>query len=1103
MDDRPHRAHRPSQSGTKAEKKKGKEKQQNSFNEKAFAPKSGRRAERQGRRNVERDQTRLHVPLVNRTPDDEPPPVIVAIEIHKTDPQRGKGSHHGRCGEEATVDIADLVLLMIDGSFGFEMESFEFLNVLQSHGFPKVIGILTHLDLIKKAATLRDTKKALKKRFWTEIYQGAKLFYLSGVLNGRYPDTEILNLSRFVSVMKFRPLVFRNTHPYLLADRLEDLTPRELVRTSKAKCDRTVTVYGYIHGTNLRLGTKVHIPGVGDLDVKSIAKLGDPCPLPDMNSEKRRKLSEKKKLLVHAPMSDVGGVVYDKDAVYVNVPGSFTRGNADVPQGEGEQMVMDLQDVNSTLEDAVARSSIKLFGSSSKALVLDDNTGHVGGQEEQHSDDDDDDADGEDADSIISEDEAFSESEMEDDEADPSPSTSAHTGRSQRRQPTRVLPSSSKSSKRDIEYAESDSEIEFNEGDDNKRVRFDSDDDHIPSDEDEDEEDANEQNTDNEENLPKWKRNISHLLDSSSSQRPRRRDWTKLIYSSDLTPDQILSSNKEEDSRESDAEVDEFFHIKKSDSTNDDEMLDQTKEPLNPEALQQWEDEEMLDSIRNLFITGASTGDADEGGEAEEGEEADFEDLEGGAADNTDEKARADALAAKKAELKRKFDEQYDEPSSSNVDFYTEKKDEMARQLELNRAEFAAIEDPETRALVEGYAPGAYVRIELADVPCELVNHFDPTYPIIVGGLLPAEERFGFVQVRIKRHRWYTRTLKTNDPLIFSLGWRRFQTVPIYSLDDHSIRMRMLKYTPEHMHCYGTFYGPVTLPNTGFCAFNTLTSDAPGFRVAATGVVLDIDRSVKIVKKLKLTGVPLKIFKNTAFIKDMFSSALEVAKFEGANIRTVSGIRGQVKKALPKPDGAFRATFEDKVLMSDIVFLRAWYSIEPRKFYNPVTSLLLSDKNQWSGMRLTGQVRRDEGQKTPLNVNSTYKRIERPERRFNPLKVPAKLQSALPYASKPKLMKAQSRQTYMQKRAVVMEPEEKKAVALMQQIRALRKDQVARRREKKSERREAQRKKAEKEEAKQLEKDKEKRKEHMRVAGQKSKREAEIEEGRGPKRRKT
>jgi ribosome biogenesis protein BMS1 len=203
------------------------------------------------------------------------------------------------------------------------------LNILQSHGFPKVIGILTHLDLIKKQASLRATKKALKKRFWTEIYQGAKLFYLSGVLNGRYPDTEILNLSRFISVMKFRPLVFRNTHPYLIVDRLEDLTARESIRTSKGKCDRTITVYGYVHGTNLRHGARLHIPGVGDLNAKRISQLGDPCPMPDADSEKRRKLSEKKKLLVHAPMSDVGGVMYDKDAVWVNVPGSFSKGNTD------------------------------------------------------------------------------------------------------------------------------------------------------------------------------------------------------------------------------------------------------------------------------------------------------------------------------------------------------------------------------------------------------------------------------------------------------------------------------------------------------------------------------------------------------------------------------------------------------------------------------------------------------------------------------------------------------------------------------------------------------------------------------------------------------
>lgn len=36
-------------------------------------------ADKQIRRNAERDQQRLHVPLVNRTDEEEAPPVIVAI----------------------------------------------------------------------------------------------------------------------------------------------------------------------------------------------------------------------------------------------------------------------------------------------------------------------------------------------------------------------------------------------------------------------------------------------------------------------------------------------------------------------------------------------------------------------------------------------------------------------------------------------------------------------------------------------------------------------------------------------------------------------------------------------------------------------------------------------------------------------------------------------------------------------------------------------------------------------------------------------------------------------------------------------------------------
>jgi ribosome biogenesis protein BMS1 len=315
--------------------------------------------------------------------------------------------------------------------------------------------------------------------------------------------------------------------------------------------------------------------------------------------------------------------------------------------------------------------------------------------------------------------------------------------------------------------------------------------------------------------------------------------------------------------------------------------------------------------------------------------------------------------------------------------------------------------------------------------------------------------------MRFKKHRWHSRILKSHDPLVLSIGWRRFQTMPLYSTEDVNGRHRMLKYTPEHKHCLANFYGPIVPPNTGVLAFQTVNLDqdsGTGFRVAGTATVLELDHSFKIVKKLKLVGHPFKIFKNTCFVKGMFNTKLEVARFEGAAIRSVSGIRGQIKKASADSvggPGVFRATFEDKLLPSDLIFCRTWVPVETKQYYNPVLSRLLKRGEEWRGARTVGRIRFEEGGRAKINKDSLYTEIKREKRVFAPMRIPKKLEAALPFKSKPKATrKMRGRKnagTYLTKRAVVMEPEERKMHTMMQQARTIRNDKVKKRKAKNAE----------------------------------------------------
>ena len=201
------------------------------------------------------------------------------------------------------------------------------------------MGVLTNLDKFRASKTLQNTKKALKHRFWTEIYKGAKVFEFMGVVNGKYRKHEVKRLALYVSRVKFRPLVWRNTHPYVLVDRVEDVTPIQQQQTGARGAEgaggsgatKDVTLYGYVRGSHLKPSQLLHLIGAGDFSISGMSSLPDPCPLPGGGGDGGgaggstgggrgvSTLKSRKDSLLYAPMANVGRVTMDRDGLYIEL----------------------------------------------------------------------------------------------------------------------------------------------------------------------------------------------------------------------------------------------------------------------------------------------------------------------------------------------------------------------------------------------------------------------------------------------------------------------------------------------------------------------------------------------------------------------------------------------------------------------------------------------------------------------------------------------------------------------------------------------------------------------------------------------------------------
>jgi ribosome biogenesis protein BMS1 len=571
----------------------------------------------------------------------------------------------------------------------------------------------------------------------------------------------------------------------------------------------------------------MHLIGAGDYSMTELGAMADPCPLP--SKDKKNSLSKKDSLLF-APLSNVGAVTFDKDAVYIDIGNvnytkkenlALTAKDTDEESSESEpedddgpaSLLKNLQDVKTGVDERMKKSSLRIF-KSSKAINADVNA-------------------------------SGSESDESKEEEETTRMSSSAIEELAKPFRNRVLGKQNSDNESESDDSGSESSDEESEIDD----EYESDGSDVGKNYDEDmdtvDQDKNDGTGDIEPSSALWKTNLAQRAAHAYMGRELSHiNLQELIYG---TATSVIVSDEEQEQGENDEEGndsdsdDEFFKIRKPNSEklsmsgggagsqSDAQLLGEEdssrtiageRSDFDVAVWLEEGDDSLIESIRDQFVTG-NWDKKDGGGDDNDEEFDDFEDLETGEKfgpkgeidsgdDDSDDEMDTEGMsdeqirelnAKKKANKKENFDEEFDEekkmkgisadPNDENAE--SEYVDSMKRakeaRLRRNKEEFGE-EGEAARIRHEGFRQGLYVRIRIDGVPCEFIESFNPNLPLVLGGLTPQETNTGFVRCRFKKHRWHKRILKCNDPLILSVGWRRFQSIPVFSTEDENGRHR-------------------------------------------------------------------------------------------------------------------------------------------------------------------------------------------------------------------------------------------------------------------------------------------------------------------------
>ena len=228
---------------------------------------------------------------------------------------------------------------------------------------------------------------------------------------------------------------------------------------------------------------------------------------------------------------------------------------------------------------------------------------------------------------------------------------------------------------------------------------------------------------------------------------------------------------------------------------------------------------------------------------------------------------------------------------------------------------------------------GSYVTMTFEGVSPEDAKLLSMDSLITAVGLLPHENKVSVLHAGLCQSTGCNvdeeLPVKSKDVLTLRCGWRTWQARPVFSQNNLNCGKHKFErfMPPQGAFFAASFFGPVSYTPCPVLVFREQKGKPK--ELCAIGSMMGADADRTVVKRIILTGYPVRVHKRHATVKYMFYNPEDVKWFKPAGLTTKHGLQGNIVASVGE-HGTMKCLFNAPISQADTVICALYKRVYPK-----------------------------------------------------------------------------------------------------------------------------------------------------------------------------